>query len=60
MMTSYIHFLEKALDLLDEAVYIYSPLGKAIFMNRKARQMMGVPENSPYRGEALLSVVNVT
>lgn len=59
-MATYRELLEKALDLLDIGVYIYSPLGKAIYMNRKARGTMGFQEQDPYQGSDLLKYNDIT
>ena len=32
-MTSYVRLLEQTLDFLEQGVYIYSPQGRAIYLN---------------------------
>lgn len=59
-MTSYVRLLEQTLDFLEQGVYIYSPQGRAIYLNKKARQSMGIPEGTPYKGGALLDIVDIT
>mgnify|MGYP000683208307 CR=1 FL=1 len=59
-MTTYQKLLEKALDLLEIGVYIYTPLGKAVYLNRKARETMGIQDQTLYRGGELLKIVDIT
>lgn len=59
-MATYQELLEKALDLLEMGVYIYSPMGKAIYMNRKARETMGFQEQDPYQGSDLIKYNDIT
>lgn len=59
-MATYQELLEKALDLLEIGVYIYTPQGRAVYMNKKARETMGFPTPSLYQGSELLKINDIT
>ncbi len=59
-MEDYTALLETALNLLDNAVYIYTAQGKALFLNKTAKQFMGIKDGDLYKNHDLLKIVDIT
>lgn len=59
-MDPYTKLLETAVDKLEQAVYLFDAEGKAIFLNKKARENMGLSEQLTYVGRHVSSMETLT